>query len=165
MTEPETVRIDETEVFITRMFAAPRDVVFRFFTEGPALASWFGPDSWTNPVEDCVVEPRLGGAWRIRMVSLDATQESTLEGVITVFEPPAILGLEMTVPTPVGVPAMIIRLRIELHDHGDRTRMTFHQGPFPNTTAIEQTIAGWRQSWAVLDTHLDGLARSSSAPR
>ncbi|NQX26438.1 SRPBCC domain-containing protein [Microbacteriaceae bacterium VKM Ac-2854] len=147
----ETLRIDETEVFITRMFAAPREVVFRFFTEGPALASWFGPDSWTNPVEDCVVEPRLGGAWRIRMVSPDGSAESTVEGVITAFEPPAILGVELNVPTPVGVPPMRIRLLIELHDHGDRTRMTFAQGPFPNRDTIEQTIAGWRQSWAVLD--------------
>ena len=40
---PDIPAAADTDVFITRAFAAPREVVWRFFTEPEYLARWFGP--------------------------------------------------------------------------------------------------------------------------
>ena len=38
------------ELTITRLFAAPRELVFRAWTDPQQLARWWGPKDFTNPV-------------------------------------------------------------------------------------------------------------------
>jgi uncharacterized protein YndB with AHSA1/START domain len=53
------------EVTITRVFKAPRDLVFRIWTDPAYVALWWGIDGATNPVCELDVRPR--GRWRIDM--------------------------------------------------------------------------------------------------
>ena len=53
----------EREVVITRVFDAPRELVFK----PERLMCWWGPHGWTNP--KCEVDLRPCGAWRIVMRS------------------------------------------------------------------------------------------------
>lgn len=64
MTAPLTLRTDgETQVIVTRQFAARPELVWRAHTEAALLQRWcLGPDGWTMPV--CICEARPGG--RIR---------------------------------------------------------------------------------------------------
>ncbi len=55
----------ELEVVITRIFDAPRALVFKMWTDPKHLRAWFGPGVFTNPV--CEVDARVGGKWRIVM--------------------------------------------------------------------------------------------------
>ena len=53
----------DTEVVVTRHFAAPIDEVYRAFMEPELVQQWMlGPDGWTMPV--CVNENRPGGKIR-----------------------------------------------------------------------------------------------------
>ncbi len=53
----------DTEVVVTRRFAAPVEEVFRAFFEPEIIQQWMlGPDGWTMPV--CINENRLGGKIR-----------------------------------------------------------------------------------------------------
>ena len=53
----------DREVAWTRSFAAPRERVFRAFTEPEHVQRWMlGPDGWTMPV--CEMDLRVGDAWR-----------------------------------------------------------------------------------------------------
>ena len=52
---------------ITRIFDAPRDLLFKAWTERDRLQRWWGPGGFTNPV--CEIDPRPGGAIRIHMRS------------------------------------------------------------------------------------------------
>lgn len=64
MTAPLTLRTDgETQVIVTRQFAARPELVWRAHTEAALLQRWcLGPDGWTMPV--CICEAKPGG--RIR---------------------------------------------------------------------------------------------------
>ena len=53
------------ELTLTRVFDAPRDLVFRMWTEPKHMAQWWGPKGFTNPV--CELDVRPGGAIRINM--------------------------------------------------------------------------------------------------
>ena len=50
-------------VEITRDFDAPRESVFRMWTDAKKVAKWWGPEGSTNVL--CEVDPRPGGAIRI----------------------------------------------------------------------------------------------------
>lgn len=67
-----SVGYGEREVTITRVFDAPRELVFKAWTEPERLRQWWGPHGFTNPV--CEVDARVGGAWRIVMRSPDGRE-------------------------------------------------------------------------------------------
>src|SRR5690349_22904554 len=64
-------KLAEREITITRVFDAPRVLVFKAWTDASELAQWWGPKGFTNPV--CELDVRPGGAIRIHMRSPDGT--------------------------------------------------------------------------------------------
>jgi uncharacterized protein YndB with AHSA1/START domain len=52
----------DREVLMTRVFDAPRKLVFDALTKPELLKRWFGPHAWT--LTECEVDLRVGGAWR-----------------------------------------------------------------------------------------------------
>jgi uncharacterized protein YndB with AHSA1/START domain len=61
----------ERELVLTRLIDAPRELVFRMWTDPVHLAKWWGPKDFTNPV--CEIDLRPGGALRIVMRAPDGT--------------------------------------------------------------------------------------------
>ena len=66
--EPATDR----DFVITRVFDAPRALVFTMWTDPAQMAHWWGPRGFTNPV--CTLDARPGGAWRIVMRGPDGAE-------------------------------------------------------------------------------------------
>jgi uncharacterized protein YndB with AHSA1/START domain len=53
----------DLEIRATRVFDAPRELIFDAWTKPEHLPNWMtGPDGWSMPV--CEVDLRVGGAWR-----------------------------------------------------------------------------------------------------
>ncbi len=50
------------EVVMTRVFDAPRHLVYEAMTRPELLKRWFGPHGWSLVV--CEIDFRVGGAWR-----------------------------------------------------------------------------------------------------
>jgi len=59
------VKSAEWDLVITRVFDAPRELVFKAWTDTRHVAQWWGPKGFTNPV--CELDVRAGGAIRIHM--------------------------------------------------------------------------------------------------
>lgn len=57
-----TAEPGKQEIFITREFDAPRELVFGAFTDPKLYAQWLGPSRFTMSLEK--FEPRSGGVWR-----------------------------------------------------------------------------------------------------
>jgi uncharacterized protein YndB with AHSA1/START domain len=53
----------------TRVFDAPREVVWKAWTEPEQLARWWGPRGISTPLETIEVDLRPGGVFRMTMVS------------------------------------------------------------------------------------------------
>jgi uncharacterized protein YndB with AHSA1/START domain len=60
-------KTSEREITITRVFDAPRALVFKAWTDAAQLAQWWAPKGFSNPV--CEIDVRVGGAIRIHMRS------------------------------------------------------------------------------------------------
>ena len=52
----------DRELVVTRVFDAPRALVFAAFTTPELLKRWYGPDGWSMVI--CEIDLRTGGAWR-----------------------------------------------------------------------------------------------------
>ena len=60
------------ELTLTRVFRAPRALVFQAWTDPKHLSQWWGPKGFTNPV--CEEDARVGGALRIVMRAPDGAE-------------------------------------------------------------------------------------------
>jgi uncharacterized protein YndB with AHSA1/START domain len=69
----------EREILMTRVFDAPRELVFDAWTQADLLRRWlWGPDEW--PLESCESDPRVGGKLRLVWRNSDG-REMGLSGV------------------------------------------------------------------------------------
>jgi len=59
----------EREFMISRVFDAPREQLWRAWTDPKQMTRWWGPKGFTNPV--CELDVRVGGAYRLTMRSGD----------------------------------------------------------------------------------------------
>jgi uncharacterized protein YndB with AHSA1/START domain len=59
----------DREIVLSRVFDAPRELVFRMWTEREHITRWFGPRGFTCTTHE--MEARVGGRWRFEMVSPD----------------------------------------------------------------------------------------------
>ena len=137
-----------TDLVITRIFDAPRELVFKAFTDPDQLAAWFGPAGWSVPRDSVTIEAKPGGVQRLTMVNDDdPTLTSPVNATfVAVVENELLVGEEV-------VEGITMRIRLEFHDAGDgRTRLDLRQGPY--APAVE---SGAREGWASSFTKLDAL--------
>jgi uncharacterized protein YndB with AHSA1/START domain len=75
----------DQEIVLTRVFDAPRQMVFDAFTKPELLKRWFGPRGWSLVV--CETDFRVGGSWRFVLRGPDGT-EMGMRGVYREIVPP-----------------------------------------------------------------------------
>jgi uncharacterized protein YndB with AHSA1/START domain len=135
-----------TELVINRIFDAPRELVYRAFADPDQLAQWFGPLGWSVPRDSVEVDLRIGGHQRYTMVNdQDPAQAVTIEATFIDVVPNERLIGEANAPDGTKM-----RLHLEFHDEGGKTRLVLRQGPFTDELA-DMTRAGWDSSFTKLD--------------
>ena len=76
----------DREVALTRVFDAPRRLVFEAWTDPRHVPRWMtGPDGWTMPV--CEIDLRPGGEWHFIWRKANGT-EMEMRGVYREVKPP-----------------------------------------------------------------------------
>jgi uncharacterized protein YndB with AHSA1/START domain len=76
----------DREIVMTRVFDAPRRLVFEAWTSPEHLPHWMlGPEGWTMPV--CESDLRPGGAWHFVWRRADGTQMA-MRGAYQEVKPP-----------------------------------------------------------------------------
>ncbi len=146
------------ECVITRIFDAPRDLVYQAFVDPDQLAQWWGPAGCWLPRETVDSDARVGGHQRFVMVVTGEPQIRVHNDITFthVIENELLAG-DMLVTGAPGQPDGTIRntLRLEFHDEpGGKTRLELRQGPF------EPAIAGEvHEAWIESFGKLTGLLR------
>ncbi len=134
------------EVTITRIFDAPRELVYDVWTDERHIASWFGPRSFTNPVVEMDVRP--GGRMVIHMQAPDGSVFPSV-GTFTDVTPPERLAFTSAAYAGVGGPFL-------LEDHttitfteraGRTTELTLHAVVTRSTPEAAGALDGMEQGW------------------
>src|SRR5215475_6004197 len=121
-----------TELVMTRIFNAPRHLVYQAFVDPDQISAWFGPVGFSVPRDTVDVDPRPGGNQRFTMVSdEDPTITSPVNATFDeVIENELLVGHEEFL-MPGDDKPQHMTMRIEFHDEADgKTRLVLRQGPF-----------------------------------
>jgi uncharacterized protein YndB with AHSA1/START domain len=142
MTEPTTpVATSDDTVLITRIFDAPREAVFRAWTDPDEVAAWFGPEHFDTPGDKVRIDLRVGGRYELTMVRREDGAEFPIGYEIVELVEPELLVLRSDPMPEAGMHEPTV-VRVELHDHGTKTRMTLTDGPMP-PAGRGHAEAGW----------------------
>jgi uncharacterized protein YndB with AHSA1/START domain len=82
------------EIVITRILPAPRELVWRAWTDPDHLALWWGARGWSTAPSDVTVDPRPGGIFNVGSTSDEDQTEMTTHGVFREVDPPHRLVLD-----------------------------------------------------------------------
>jgi uncharacterized protein YndB with AHSA1/START domain len=124
---------------LTRVFEAPRERLWREWTEPERFADWFGGREAEVPISSVSMDVRPGGRWRATM-HLDGVQ-SQWEGVYREVVEPA--RLVLTFSDQPGEEAHEL-VTVELKDLGDgRTEMRLKQRGTLSREVYDRSVEGW----------------------
>jgi uncharacterized protein YndB with AHSA1/START domain len=140
MSDSTPVTASDQEILITRIFDAPRERVFRAWTDPDDVAAWFGPEQFDTPRERIRIDPRVGGRYELTMVQREGGAEFPVGYEILELVEPELIVLRSDPMPEVGMHEPTV-VRVEFHDHGAKTRMTLTDGPYPEGRGHAET--GW----------------------
>jgi uncharacterized protein YndB with AHSA1/START domain len=86
----------DREIITSRVFDAPRALVFKAWTDPKQIARWWGPNGFTTTIHEMDVRP--GGAWRFSMHGPDGVDYKNENVYIEVLEPERIAYSHVSVP-------------------------------------------------------------------
>jgi uncharacterized protein YndB with AHSA1/START domain len=135
----------EREVTITRVLPAPRERVFRAWTDPAHLSQWWGPKGFTNPV--CEVDARMRGALRIVMRAPDSS-EYTMKGEFREVVPPQRLEFTNISVDQDGSHLIEGVTIVTFAAQGDKTAMTLHTRAVGVVPLSAQMLDGLEEGWA-----------------
>ena len=153
MTDSSTAPGAGEQIIITRIFDAPRAAVFAAWTEPDQVATWFGPEHFDTPRDKVHIDLRAGGRYELTMVQRDGGAAFPVGYDILEVVEPALLVLRSDPMPEIGMHEPTV-VRVELHDHGPKTRVTLTDGPYPPGMAHAE--AGWQSAFGKLAARLAG---------
>ncbi len=157
---------DLREAVITRTFDAPRELVWRMWTEPEHIRAWWGPHGFDGPHPS--VDLRVGGKMNFDMRAPDGSV-TPIDATIRELEPPERLVIDQD--AMFGSVRFVIRDEVTLADDGGRTRVTVRaivlEAPAEMLPGLKGQVAGWNESFDKMAEHLDLLrwTRAAGASR
>jgi uncharacterized protein YndB with AHSA1/START domain len=152
-------------IVITRIFDAPREMVWKAWTDPNHLVAWWGPRYFTSPAAK--IDFRVGGKYLFCMRSPEG-QDYYSAGTYNEIVPPqrivytdSFADAEGNILSPAefgmgDIPTIQI-MTLTLEDIGGKTRLTLSQADIPDGEAKKNMITGWNESF-------DKLAESLIPP-
>jgi uncharacterized protein YndB with AHSA1/START domain len=146
----------EQELVITRLFDAPRDLVFKVWTESEHLEKWQNaPQEMTVTVEKSDI--RTGGSFRICMHAPDGTKHWLQGGYREVIAPEKLVFTHTWLNAE-GKPGPETLVMITLTERGNQTELTLRQTGFKSIEAREGHRGGWISTFDRLAKYLKAAA-------
>lgn len=130
----------ERELVMTRVFDAPRRLVFKAWTEPERLVHWWGPKGFTLP--SCKMDLRPGGAFRFCMRGPDGSDHWLCGAYREIVEPER-LAFTWAWEDADGRPGHETLVTVELVEQGAKTKLTLRHAVFESANARDQHESGW----------------------
>jgi uncharacterized protein YndB with AHSA1/START domain len=140
-----------TGISITRVFDAPRDRVWKEWTEPERFADWFGGPDADVPLSTVTMDVRPGGRWRATMYSGPERRETRWKGEYFEVVEPERLVLTLSDQPTEGYELVTVVFT----DLGDgRTEMRFEQRGHLPPEIYERAGQGWTMFFERIDARL-----------
>ena len=145
----------DREIVFTRVFDAPRRMVWEAWTDPKQLVLWWGPKGFTTTIDEMDVRP--GGVWKLVMHGPDGTDYPN-KSMFTEVVPYERLRYRLSGGKRGGTAAPF-EIAATFEDEGDKTRITMRM-VFASAAARDEnvreygSIEGGKQTLERLAEHL-----------
>jgi uncharacterized protein YndB with AHSA1/START domain len=157
MVTGKTMSNEEQELVLTRVFDAPRELVFKAWTDPKCVAQWWRPRGFTNPVCELDVQP--GGAIRIHMRGPDGTVYPMTGVYQEVVEPERIVFTSTPLDAE-GSALFELLTTVTFAEQGGKTKQILRARVIKRTAQAAQYLKGMEAGWTQSLEHLaESLAK------
>jgi uncharacterized protein YndB with AHSA1/START domain len=104
----------EREIVITRVFDAPRELVFQAWTDPGHVAKWWGPRGFTNTIYE--MDVTAGGVWRFVMHGPDGTDYKNTVVYDEIVKPQRLVYSHVSGPR--------FKMTVTVAENGGKTELT-----------------------------------------
>ena len=140
----------ETTLQLRRTFQAPREKVFRAWTDPDQMKHWCAPSA--DYETDAEVDLRVGGKYRIQMKHKDGATHTAVGEYREVTEPEKLV---YTWSWEDGSMSGSL-VTVEFRDLGPATELVLTHECFPTTESRDKHSQGWSGCLGRLEAHLAG---------
>ena len=154
-TQPAT---SDRELVLTRLIDAPRDKVFRAWTDPAVLKQWFAPRPWSTPKAELDVRP--GGSSVVVMRDPDGNDYPNYGVYLEVIpnEKLVVTDAYSTAWEPSEKPFMTVILTFE--DEGGKTRYTARARHWTVEDRERHEKMGFHEGWGQCAAQLEEVAKT-----
>jgi len=117
----------EREIISARVVNAPRELVWKAWTDPQILARWWGPQGFTNTFHEFDLRP--AGSWRFTMHGPDGADYPNASIFLEIVKPERILFNHVSSPA--------FQVTTTFESQGTKTKITFHM-LFPTAADCEK---------------------------
>ncbi|HVY41443.1 MAG TPA: SRPBCC domain-containing protein, partial [Hyphomicrobiaceae bacterium] len=153
----ERRRPADPALVITRIFNAPRELVFKAWTDPRLAVQWWGPRDY--PATHLEMDARPGGTWGGRLKSTADGRELGLKGVFREVVAPERLVFTFAWEEE-GERGLETLVTITFAERNGKTVMTFRHEPFQSIEEQDGHQGGWNSTFDRLEEY---LARAATA--
>jgi uncharacterized protein YndB with AHSA1/START domain len=155
-TTARTAPFAERELVLTRVFDAPRALVFKMWTDPKHLAEWWGPKGFTNPV--CEFDLKPDGALRIVMRA-PGGGEYPMKGVFREIVPPSRLVFTNIAVDKDGYSIIDGLTTVTFAEEGGKTKLTLQTRGVAVVDYAAAYLQGMEAGWTQSLEKLEALVR------
>ena len=145
---------EELALSISRVFDAPRSLVFKLWTAPEHLARWWGPKNFSVP--SVTMDFRENGQWRSCIRSPEGS-DYWASGSYREIVAPSRLVFTFRWEEEGAIDTLVT---VTFEDAGNGTRVTFQQTPFSSVEERDSHAEGWGECLERLAHHLNEWNRS-----
>lgn len=152
-TQGSTAAASDRELVITRVFDAPREIVFAAWTRAEHLVRWFGPKDFTLP--DCELDFRVGGAYRFCMRSPEGEDHWVWGEYREIVEPERIVFTWNRGNDARGKLWSSTEVEVTFIERDGKTEFTLRQSLFETVPYRDEHGFGWGQALDRLGAYVE----------
>jgi uncharacterized protein YndB with AHSA1/START domain len=151
------------ELILTRVFDAPRDLVFKAWTDPAHVAQWWGPKGFTNPL--CTWEARAGGRIRVEMRPPNGDSHPMGGGFREIVPLKKLVFTTTAFFDNAGEPMIENLNTVTFEDSAEGTKVTLHVVVLRATPEVVGPLAGMKEGWSQSLDKLGALIANTKTPR
>ncbi len=153
-TNASSTELEERTLVLSRVFDAPRVLVFKVWTQPEHLARWWGPKGFT--LISYKADVRVGGSFRFGTRSPENT-EHWAHGAYREVTPPERLVFTTAWENPDGSPKHETVVTLTFVEQDGKTKLTLKQTLFESVTSRDLHRGGWSTTLDLLEDYLATL--------
>lgn len=153
--------VRKADLVITRIFDAPRALVWKAWIDPKQIAQWWGPHGFTNLL--CEWDARPGGSILVHMhgpagspFDMVLPMKGKFHGVVA---PERLVFSSSALEDEAGNAQLEVRNTVTLTEHNGKTKLTLHAKIVKATPGAASAVAGMEQGWSQSLERLAALLR------